>query len=215
MKRLSFIRAGLLLATLTALPAQAQQAGVVRGVVSGPDGKALPAQTVVLHRVMGTTGVTVATGTSSADGTFRLDVPAADASSDAVYFLAARFDNELYIGDAFRAPFDSVTIHAVQVGVAATSARNLVSDDAQAVMPPAPAAPDPTRRLVWILPALAIAALIGMLTIGRTRVPDRRRALLALAELDEARHPNTATVDDAALRARRDELVTRAARPAL
>jgi hypothetical protein len=162
--------------------------GIVRGHVLGPDGKPLPGQAVVLHRVTGSNGLTVATGTSESDGSFRLRVTdVTTASEDAVYFLAARYNQELYIGDAFKAPFDTTADHNVRVGVAETSARALVSgvgDDP--AVPQAPPPKDPTRWLIFIMPALALIALIVMLFGPRGRVPARRRILLEIAKLDES-----------------------------
>jgi hypothetical protein len=159
----------------------------VRGTVVGPDNKPLPGQTVVLHRVMGSSGITAATSVSDAKGNFVLDVPDASAQPDAVYFLAARYNNELYIGDAFKAPFDTTVQHSVQVGIAATSARALVAGtNAEQALPAAPPPPDPTRWLIWILPAVALLLLGGMLMGTRGRIPQRRRTLLEIARLDES-----------------------------
>jgi hypothetical protein len=201
-------------ALLATVPANAQSGDVVRGVVRGPDGSPLGGQAVVLHRVTGSAGLTVAGDTSAADGSFRLEVADAAADADAVYFLAARFEGELYIGDAFKAPFDSTTQHAVLVGTPETSARNLVTDAAREIMPPAPTPPDPTRWLLWVLPVLALIVLAGTTMIGRARVPDRRRALLAIAQLDEAHAQNAQGADDSAYRARRAELLARVTRSA-
>ena len=200
---------------LAAQPLHAQAGDIVRGIVHGPDGAPLAGQAVVLHRVTGSAGVTVASDSSDADGSFRLHVQDADADVDAVYFLASRYNGELYIGDAFKAPFDSTVLRAVRVGTPETSARNLVTDAAREIMPPAPPPPDPTRWLLWILPVLAITALAVTTMIGRGRVPERRRALHAIAQLDEAHASSThSTVDDSAYHARRAELLARLARSA-
>jgi hypothetical protein len=200
----------------TALPVSAQTgSGIVRGHVIGPDGKPLSKQAVVLHRVAGASGLTVATGTSEKDGSFRLTVAdAASAADDAVYFLAARYKEELYLGDAFKAPFDTTMDHTVQVGVAATSARALLGattgGDAQGALPQATAPADPTRWLIFIMPALAIIALVVMLFGPRGRIPPRRRVLLEIAKLDEAEGGS----GNAAYRDRRAALIAQLNTPA-
>lgn len=167
-----------------------RSSGDVRGRVLGPDGKPLGGQSVVLHRVTGSSGLTVASGTSDANGAFLLHVADPSAVPDAVYFLAARYKSELYIGDAFKAPFDTSARHEVQVGVAATSARALTTGTTAPDALPQQAAPlDPTRSLVWILPALAIAAVLVTMLAGRARMPSRRRTLIEIARLDEANAP--------------------------
>ncbi|MEO5510842.1 MAG: hypothetical protein ABIV28_00280 [Longimicrobiales bacterium] len=215
--------AALALATLlagSAAPLLAQSDGIVRGIVRGPDGAALARQDVVLHRVTGSSGLTVATGTSAADGSFRLVVRDAAAAPDAVYFLAARYQNELYLGDAFKAPFDTTATHTVQVGVAETSARNLMGGGASSALPAAPAPPDPSRWLQWILPALALAALAIVTVASRARIPERRRLILTVARLDEAHEARSfadadATAnDDSEYRAQRSQLIERLSRPA-
>lgn len=168
----------------------------VHGQVIGPDGKPLGGQVVVIHRVNGASGITVATDTSDSAGNFEMQVNDTGRAPDAVYFLAARFKNELYIGDAFKAPFDTAS-HSVLVGTAATSARALISGVAgeQAALPPAEQPkPDPTRWLVWVLPVLAVAALGVMMMAGSARMPARRRTLIDIARLDEAHAANTGDV---------------------
>lgn len=196
------------------LSAQTPATGVVRGHVVGPDGKALSGQQVVLHRVTGSSGLTVATGVSAATGSFTLEVKDPNAIADAVYFLAARYNNELYIGDAFKAPFDTATDHAVQVGVAATSARALIGGTtaAEALPPTGPPTPDPTRWLIWILPALALAAVAVMLFLGGARMPVRRRTLIEIARLDEAHASQPG--DTQAYNARRETLLAQLGRHA-
>ena|SRR5690349_2723552 len=182
----------------TATPLMAQTTPV-RGRVVGPDGAPLPGQGVVLHRVDASTGVTVATGVSDSNGSFQLDVPVADASGDGVFFLAARYsDGELYLGDAFRAPFDTAAQHVVRVGVAETSARNLVTGGE-------PPQEDPAAWLLYALPLAAIVGFAGVHAMRTGRIPARRRTLAEIARLDE----ENAASNDAAYRARRAELLAR------
>jgi hypothetical protein len=175
----------------------------VRGRVVGPDGSPLAGQGVVLHRVDASTGVTVATGVSDSSGSFELDVPSADASGDGVFFLAARYtDGELYLGDAFRAPFDSAAQHVVRVGVPETSARNLVTGGE----PPE----DPAAWLLYALPLAAIVGFAAVHALRTGRIPARRRTLAEIARLDE----HKVASDDASYRARRAELLARLGPPA-
>jgi hypothetical protein len=183
----------------------------VHGVVIGPDGKPLSGQAVVIHRVNGSSGITVATDTSDSAGNYEMEVRDAAAAPDAVYFLAARYKGELYIGDAFKVPFDTAS-RTVQVGTAATSARALIAGaNAEQALPPAePPPPDPTRWLIWVLPILAIAALGVMMLAGGARMPARRRTLIEIAKLDEAHAADPAATQE--YRERRDRLVAQLGR---
>ena len=187
---------------MAGLPLAAQTVPVT-GRILGPDGQPLAGQNVVLHRVDASSGVTVATGVSDDAGQFRLDVPVAEAAGTGVFFLAARYtDGELYLGDAFRAPFDSATQHVVQVGTAETSARNIVSAGTE----PKPA--DETRWLLFALPLIGILAFTTWYLVGGVRIPPRRMALAEIARLDE----QNATQADPTYHARRAELLTRLGR---
>jgi hypothetical protein len=222
-----FLATSLPAAPLFAQAIAGSMSGPISGTVLGPDNQPLAGQDVVLHRVSGSSGVTAAEGVSASDGSFSLIVADSAAPADAVYFLAARFEGELYLGDAFRAPFDTAERHVLQVGVAATSARNLISGVGDVGAGGAGAgaggagglARDPTTWLLWVLPAVAVLALMATTLLGRGRIPERRRTLLAIAQLDEAHAAgaaadSAASADSAAYELQRTQLLARLARHA-
>lgn len=171
------------------LPAAAQQTDTISldGRVLGPGGEPLAGQVVVLHRVAEGSGATIAADTSGSDGGFTLAAGGFSPSPDATYFVAARYEGELYIGAPFRPPLPPDVDYAVQVGVPGTSATALMG----AASEPRSTAPQPEEPFpyrLWILliiPLLVIALAAGYL-LTRQRASDRRRTLLEIAELDEA-----------------------------
>lgn len=169
------------------------QGPLVRGRVLGPDGTPLPDTRVVLHRVVGMGGATIAEAQSDAAGRFTI---AADSAPDpaAVYFLAARYEGELYIGEAFQAPFADVE-HILSVGVPGTSASALIGEgDAAALPQSAPATRMPgsapatrTRWLLFAIPAIMLLGVVAYFLLrSRASVPARRRLLADIAALDLA-----------------------------
>jgi hypothetical protein len=159
----------------------AAQEVIVRGHVLGPDEAPLPGHRVVLHRVDAAGGATIAETMSDDGGRFELS---AESSADtaAVYFVASRYDGELYIGDMFR-PTPGTTEQTIQVGVAATSATAMMEGQMPIRQPPASGA---SRN--WLLlgiPLLGIAGVLVYMLIPRDRIPPQRAALIRVAELDE------------------------------
>jgi hypothetical protein len=155
----------------------------VRGRVIGPDNAGVPDQRVVLHRVDGGGGATIAEATSGPDGEFELLAPAT-ADTTGVYFVAARYDGEFYIGPPFR-PGDAATLdHVIQVGIPSMSATSMLADDGMGALPmPRPA---PSRNwLLLVVPALGVAGVIVYALLPRRSIPADRRLLIRLAELDE------------------------------
>ncbi|HSJ07639.1 MAG TPA: hypothetical protein VK936_13120 [Longimicrobiales bacterium] len=155
----------------------------VRGRVIGPDNTGVPDQRVVLHRVDGGGGATVAEAISGPDGGFDLIAPAT-ADTTGVYFVAARYDGELYIGPPFR-PADAATLdHVIQVGIPSMSATSMLADDGTGALPmPRPA---PSRNwLLLIIPAVGIVGVIVYALFPRRSIPADRHLLIRVAELDE------------------------------
>jgi hypothetical protein len=181
----------LLLLTLLGLlprPVPGQSASV-RGRVIAADGQPLAGQAVLLHRVVGSSGANIAQALSDSAGRFEIAVDSAS-NPDAVYFLAARWAGELYIGDPFQAPLGAAE-RVLQVGVPGTSATALLEGTA----PPgatAPAAParggsdgEPWGWLPLFAGAVTLAGAVLYLVLrNRPRVPERRRVLAQIAELD-------------------------------
>jgi 5-hydroxyisourate hydrolase-like protein (transthyretin family) len=170
----------------------AQAPGTVRGVLVNAAGQPVAGERVVLHRVVGSTGANIAETRSGADGRFVVPVDSAD-DAEAVYFLAARWEGELYISEAFRAPLDTAE-HRLQVGVPGTSASALIDGSATGAMPAGPppqAAPGspatPTNWMLLLIPSIALVGVALYFVLrGRTQTSPRRRLLAEVAALDLA-----------------------------
>lgn len=186
-------------------PAEAQQDMVIRGRVIAADGAPLPGQSVVLHRVQGGSGATIAEAAADSAGAFLLSV-AEQTDTSAIYFVATRHAGELYIGRAFRAGDPSSEEQVIQVGVAGTSASALLSGGT--------AAPQPMGRAVttrnWmllIIPLLGVTAVAVYTLLARGRMPKDRALLIRVAELDE-RMASAPAAQREALLTERDRLMT-------
>lgn len=172
---------------VSASGAAAQDAGgSVPGRVLGPDNMPVASQAVVLHRVQGATGATVAETVTTEDGTFTLEVPA-DSDPAALYFVATRYAGELYIGAPFRAGEQDPAGQDIVVGVPGTSATAMLEGSG----PPPPMAqpigrPVTTRNwLLLVIPLVGVAAVAIYALVPRSRVPPDRALLIRIAELDE------------------------------
>jgi hypothetical protein len=175
----------LLLATPGPVLAQVQEI-TVRGRVVGPDNAGLAGQRVVLHRVDESGGFTIAEAASGEDGRFELRSPP-PTDTTGIYFVAARYDEELYIGPPFRPWEDAGAEQVIQVGVPAMSATAVMEQGGGAMggmgMPGRPAQ---TRNWVLILvPLIGVAGVIVYALVSRNSIPQERRLLIRVAELDE------------------------------
>jgi hypothetical protein len=168
----------------TTTPAAAQQASAsVSGRIIGPDESALSDQTVVLHRVQGAQGETVATAVTLEDGGFVLEFPL-QADPAALYFVATRYEGELYIGAPFRAGEQDPAGQLIQVGVPGTSATAML--EGGGAMPQPIGRPATSRNwLLLVIPLMGVAAVALYALIPRSRVPPDRALLIRIAELDE------------------------------
>lgn len=184
MKTLPLLRFAILLAIAISAPALVHAQDVaVRGTLTGPDGAPLPNERVLLHRVDRTGGATIAETTSATDGAFVLSAPAT-ADTAAVYFVAARYQGELYIGEMFRAVGNDTLVQPLQVGVAATSASALMNEATQPPPPPGRPATS-TSWLLLLLPLLGIGAALIYMLVPRPRIAPDRALLIRIAEIDE------------------------------
>jgi hypothetical protein len=187
---------------LTATSAQAQEL-VIRGRVIGPDNAGIPEQRVVLHRVDESGGFTIAESISGDGGAFELR---AQATMDTmgVYFVAARYDDELYIGPPFRPGDPTAADQVIQVGIPSMSATAMMSD---APVGPMPATQDRSRTwLLLIVPLVGVLGVAAYALIPRKSIPEDRSLLIRVAEIDEEME-TAAGADLAELREERDEIM--------
>ncbi|CAN5688342.1 hypothetical protein BH23GEM9_BH23GEM9_14260 [soil metagenome] len=154
----------------------------VRGRVIGPDGAPLAEQRVVLHRVDTQGGATIAEALSGADGGFELNAQVIPDTA-AVYFVAARYDEELYIGPPFRPLDGSAMDQLIQVGIPAMSATSMLAGDE---LPRQVGRPATNRNwLLLLIPLLGVAAVAVYALLPRKSIPRDRTLLIRVAELDE------------------------------
>jgi hypothetical protein len=193
--RHTLLRTSLMLLTviggiLLSIPLHAQDI-TVRGRVIGPDNAPLADQRVVLHRVDATGGATIAETRSAADGFFELSATA-EPDTSAVLFVAARYDEELYIGPPFRAGDMTAMDQQIQVGVPSMSATAMM-EGGDAL--PMPRSRPPEGLPTWVLvliPLLGVAGVAAYALLPRRGVPADRALLIRVAELDERMDSATA-----------------------
>ena len=182
----------LLLTVAWAVPAAAQSPGLpvpitpdpVVGAILGPDNVPLAEQTVVLHRVQASAGETVAETTTAADGRFELAFPQVT-DTLAIYFVATRYEGELYIGAPFRAGEQTPGGQVIQVGLPGTSATALL-DGAPSAIPRPMGRPLTNRNwLLFAIPLVGVAAVGVYALVPRHRIPADRALLIRIAEIDE------------------------------
>ena len=164
-------------------PTLAAQELAVRGRVLGPDNSPLAAQHVVLHRVDASGGATVAQATTDATGRYELRVTAS-ADTGAVYFVAARYQEELYIGPPFKPAAGSITEQMLQVGVPGTSAEQLMRGEQGGAQPGGRPATSRSWMLL-LIPLAGVAAVALYALVPRARISPDRALLIRVAELDE------------------------------
>jgi hypothetical protein len=199
--RLLLVAATLLLPA--PLLAQAADGAVLRGIVLDETGAPSAGVPVALHRITDAGGGLVENATSDEAGRFELRL--ADEALDAVYFVAARYREELYIGPTFRPPFPEASDYVVQVGLEEASASALLRGTDVTIAPP----PSPWR---WaLLGVLILAFLIGAAVLVRRVVgpAPRRRLLIRIAELDEALAGSDDQAETDARQLERDRLFER------
>lgn len=179
----------------------------VRGVVLGPDNAPLPQQRVVLHRVDSSSGNTIAEAQTADDGTFVLTAPAS-ADTSAVYFVASRYDGELYIGAPFREAEGGLN-QVLQVGIPAMSATSMLEDASSGGPGFAPPIERPATTGGWMLlliPLLGVVAVAAYALVPRARIPQERALYIRVAELDERLETAPPGQRDALLKERADAI---------
>jgi hypothetical protein len=191
-------------ALLVSISLHAQEI-TVRGRVIGPDNAPLADQRVVLHRVDASGGATIAETRSAEDGYFALSATA-EPDTSAVLFVAARYDDELYIGPPFRAGDMTAMDQQIQVGVPSMSATAMMEGGDALPMPRGrPPEGMPTWALM-LIPLLGVAGVAAWALMRGNRVPAERALLIRVAELDE-RMDSATDAQRAALRDERRRLI--------
>jgi len=189
----SAISLAILALALGPVTGRGQATQEVRGRVIDADGRPVAGQTVLLHRVVGQTGANLAQAHSDSTGRFVIAVDSA-ADPTAVYFLAARWQGELYIGDPFQAPL-AATERILQVGVPGTSASALLEGTAPATPTQGSVGAGsraPLQPLFYIVPIVILLGLVAYLVLrNRALVPERRQLLARVARLDLEREEGT------------------------
>ena len=160
-----------------ALPLSTPAQQVIRGrVLAGS--QPVPRQPVSLHRVTSTGGSTLATDTTADDGLFEMRYD--PGVGEAVFFVATRYEDELYIGETFRQPIGGE--YRVAVGPGATPI-NLGTATGPA-QPPRP--PEKSTRTAGMMVIVVATLVLGgiVLLAARPRAANTRRLLVQIADLD-------------------------------
>ena len=143
----------------------------IRGRALDDKNQPLGGLLVLLHRVTTAGGGTVDTDTTDATGAFQLIAPP-ETDSSAVFFVAANQNGEMYMGDMQRLPFPDTLEYVIALS--------------EPVRIPDPVPPEDERAGLFVI--IAGAALVGAVLFfaSRRRVPQHRRLLVELANLDDA-----------------------------
>jgi hypothetical protein len=175
------------LAMAQASPATAQAPDSLYGQVIDARAEALAGIEVVLHRVTDAGGASIAWDTTDAAGGFALRAPAAGAA-EALYFVAARWEGDLYIAEPFTSSAAADSVIVLQVGVPGTAAMS-ASPGESATTPGTPVrvrAPVSWRRWgIALVVGLALMGFVIHLALKRGAPPERNRLLLRVAVLEE------------------------------
>ena len=158
----------------------------IRGRILGPSNEPLMNQPVLLHRVQSSQGATIAESLTGADGEFEL-VTATPTDTSAIYFVATRYEGELYIGPPFRAGDVVGQSQLIQVGVPGTSATALLEGGPAAQAPPQAMGRPLTNRnwLLFLIPLAGVLAVAIYALIPKNHIATDRAMLIRIAELDE------------------------------
>lgn len=169
----------------------AAQDVVLVGRVLGPDQNPVAGQDVLLHRVTDAGGARLSQATTDGEGRFTLR---AENAGSGVFFVATRYEGQLYIGPMLRPPFPENSEYVVQVGIpgvgdVASMMNGVGGAAAPTTTAPAAQSGSPGTRGAGF-GVLLVALAIGTgayLAVQGTGPSARRRALIRIAELDEQR----------------------------
>lgn len=205
---------------LAGVPASASAqtpAGTLTGAVVDTAGKPVSDQVLTLHRVNSGGGAMVDTARTDVQGRFTVGVPA-ESDTTALFFVATRWQGQLYIGAPFRPPVPAGTytvtvgVNPVQMGPASGAGGEPGGGMGGAAPAQPVAQPASTAATRWFLAIiLGLVALVAiayaLLAALRERTQQRRRELMAaIAELDE-RTERAEPAEVSALERERAELV--------
>lgn len=208
--RPAFLVTGALAALATAGAGTAQE---IAGMAVDAEGRPLPEVPVALHRVGGGGGATVATGATDADGRFRFAVESEDS---AVYFVAMRHGEQMYMGPPARAGAERVIDYVVradessEVGAVTSAltgggARPLTPASGRPGAVPSGGEAGGGAVAVGLVAVLALAvAAVFVTTAPGYRRRQRRGLLIELARIENrlaAADPSAAAEEDRRLRA--------------
>lgn len=174
----------LLALLLGAGPLAAQE---IAGVAMDSTGRPLPEVPVALHRVGGGSGATVAATTTDAEGRFQFFIEVVDS---AVYFVAMRHADRMYIGPPARGGVERITDYEVRAdaGSEAGAVASALSGDAPLRPMTPPGTPQPSSSgagAVWFVGILALVVAVVFVTTAPTyRRRRKREALVELATLE-------------------------------
>src|SRR5438132_5534360 len=137
------------------------QGTLFRGRVLDTKGNPVANAAVSLHRVTRGGGAMTKETHSAADGGFDFQLPL-KSDTGAVFFEAARYADQLYLGRPFREPIPANGAYVVQVGPGALTASTLLSGVAQTETEKPP--PTLTTRTVVLLLLLTFGTLALVVT---------------------------------------------------
>ena len=214
------IRAAVLMAAfLGAFVPRAATGQEISGVALDQAGQPIPGIPVALHRVGGGGGgATVAATTTGEDGGFEFLIEALDS---AVYFVAMRHDERMYIGPPARGGAERVTDYVIRAEPGSEAGAVASALSGSGPVPGAPLAPQAARPgmgggagggAVWFVVILAIVVAATFVTTAPGyRRKRSREMVMELARVENRLAAAGPDADTAADARRRDELRARLA----
>lgn len=186
-----------------AAPAASQSTREVRieGRAIDPQGQPVADLEILLHRVDAAGGSSLDAATTDSTGAFSVSAESA-VDTSAVFFAAARYNDELYIGPFLRET-DGGTPYILVVGGEPV---NLGAPGGPGILPPVSPGEGPRRQLLVLLPLTGLLGVAAWALARGVRPDARRRAIMRIAAIDEDLAEGGA---DAQLQSERDRLMER------